>query len=169
VFGWCPDCGVHNSLQILVKNLELARKELALAANVDRDLADHLVGDALENAVSAFDAFGRELCAQKGTEIHFQNIVSARTRVQDRFHVDFADGLAEPEWQAVCRAFQKRHLLAHKMGVIDQEYVNRAYDATAQVGRRTRVERDEVAAAIDLVERLGRNLFHGLCERHGKG
>ena len=41
VFGWCPDCGVHNSLQILIKNLELANKELALAEAVDKELADH--------------------------------------------------------------------------------------------------------------------------------
>jgi hypothetical protein len=26
VFGWCPDCGVHNSFQILAKNIELAKK-----------------------------------------------------------------------------------------------------------------------------------------------
>jgi hypothetical protein len=51
VFGWCPDCGVHNSLQILNKNLELARKELALAASADPDVATYLIGDALENAV----------------------------------------------------------------------------------------------------------------------
>lgn len=169
VFGWCPDCGVHNSLQILAKNLELARKELDLASIVERDLADHLIGDALENAVSAFDAFGRELCERKRTEIRFQNIASARARVQDRFQVDFADGLGEQEWQAVCRAFQKRHLLAHKMGVIDQEYVDRANDPGAQVGRRIRLDHDEVVAAIDLVERLGRNLFRGLHEKHGKG
>jgi hypothetical protein len=48
VFGWCPDCGVHNSLQILFKNLELASKELALAETVDNEMAHHLVGDALE-------------------------------------------------------------------------------------------------------------------------
>ena len=35
VFGWCPDCGVHTSLQILVKNLELAKKELGLAGTVE--------------------------------------------------------------------------------------------------------------------------------------
>jgi len=168
VFGWCPDCGVHNSLQILVKNLELARKELALSSNVDRDLADYLIGDALENAVSAFDAFGRELCVQKGTEIRFQSVAIARTRVQDRFQVDFADGLTELEWQAVCQAFQKRHLLAHKMGVIDQGYVDRAYDSTAQVGRRIRLDREEVVTAIDLVHRLGRNLFRRLHDKHGK-
>src|ERR1017187_5311807 len=40
VFGWCPDCGVHNSLQILGKNLELAMKKLALAESVEKDLAE---------------------------------------------------------------------------------------------------------------------------------
>jgi hypothetical protein len=56
VFGWCPDCGVHNSLQILVKNLALAQKELALAQTAEAELAHHLIGDALENAVSALTA-----------------------------------------------------------------------------------------------------------------
>ena len=30
VFGYCPDCGVHNSFQILQKNLELVAKELQI-------------------------------------------------------------------------------------------------------------------------------------------
>ena len=64
VFGWCPDCGAHNSAQILGKNLELAKKELALAQSVEKDLAEHLIGDALENVVSAFDGFARGLRAQ---------------------------------------------------------------------------------------------------------
>jgi hypothetical protein len=72
VFGWCPDCGAHNSLQILGKNLELAGKELALAESVDKELADHLIGDALENVVSAFDGFRREVCAKNATDIPFQ-------------------------------------------------------------------------------------------------
>ena len=48
---------MHNSLQILRKNLELDDKELALAETVDNELADHLVGDALKNLVSAFEGF----------------------------------------------------------------------------------------------------------------
>src|SRR6202049_2246301 len=83
VFGWCPDCGTHNSLQILSKNLELAKKELALAGTVDADLADHLIGDALENVVSAFDGFGREICSQRGADVRFQNLIAARRRVQE--------------------------------------------------------------------------------------
>lgn len=162
VFGWCPDCGAHNSLQILSKNLELAKKELLLAASVEIELAEHLVGDALENVVSAFDGFGREICSQKAADIRFQNMTGARRRVQETFGFDFADELSADSWIATCRIFQKRHLLAHKMGVVDDEYVQRANDPGAVVGRRIRVTQDEVSLAISLVETLGQQLFKGL-------
>jgi hypothetical protein len=162
VFGWCPDCGTHNSLQILSKNLELAKKELALADAVDVDLAEHLIGDALENVVSAFDGFGREICSQKGADIRFQNLVGARRVVQEQFGFDFADELDDDSWIAACRVFQKRHLLAHKMGVIDAEYVQKASDPNAVVGRRIRVAPPEVSQAANLVEILGQRLFKGL-------
>ena len=162
VFGWCPDCGTHNSLQILSKNLELAKKELALAGTVDADLADHLIGDALENVVSAFDGFGREICSQRGADVRFQNLIAARRRVQEIFGFDFADELTAESWATACRVFQKRHLLAHTMGVIDAEYVQRANDPGAVVGRRIRVAPEEVSQAISLVETLGQRLFKGL-------
>jgi hypothetical protein len=162
VFGWCPDCGAHNSLQILSKNLELARKELTLAKTVDTEMAEHLVGDALENVVSAFDGFGRELCSQKQSDIRFQNIINARRRIQDLFGFDFASELTPDSWIGICRVFEKRHLLAHKMGVIDDDYVRKANDPGAVVGRRVRVTPEEVAVAISLVEGLGQRLFMGL-------
>jgi hypothetical protein len=162
VFGWCPDCGVHNSLQILIKNFELARKELALAKSVDTELADHLIGDALENVVSTFDGFGREICLQKGSDIHFQNISGARRRVLDTFGFDFADSLSADEWDCVCRIFQKRHLLAHKMGVIDADYLQKVNDPGAVAGRKIHLSHDEVNSAISIVEALGRRLFGGV-------
>lgn len=162
VFGWCPDCGVHNSLQILGKNLELAKKELALAVSADREMADYLVGDALENVVSAFDGFGREVCLQKGADIRFQNLSGARRKVQEVFGLDFADGLGSNEWESACQLFQKRHLLAHKMGVIDEEYAQKAHDSAAIVGRKVRVSPEEVTAAVRIVELLGGRLFAGV-------
>jgi hypothetical protein len=168
VFGWCPDCGEHNSFQILSKNLELARKELQLSASVETDLAEHLVGDALENVVSAFDGFGREICSRKGADIRFQNIVAARRRVQELFGFDVADKLSPESWVTICRIFQKRHLLSHKMGVIDDEYVQKANDTGAVVGRRVRITQDEVSQAISLVETLGQTLFKGLHDTTSK-
>lgn len=162
VFGWCPDCGAHNSLQILSKNLELAKKELSLATTVEADLAEHLVGDALENVVSAFDGFGRVICTHKAADIRFQNMNGARRRVQETFGFDFADGISADLWIAICRIFQKRHILSHKMGVIDDEYVQKANDPEAVAGRRIRIAPEEVSRAISLVETLGERLFQGL-------
>ncbi len=162
VFGWCPDCGAHNSLQILHKNLELASKELALAESVDKDLAEHLIGDALENIVSAFDGFGREVCARQSKDIRFQNLPGARKNVHDAFGFDFADGLTSDEWADACRVFQKRHVLSHKMGVVDDDYVKKANDPHAVVGRKIKVSRDEVIAATHIVQVLGKRLFDGV-------
>jgi hypothetical protein len=62
VFGYCPDCAVYNSLQILNKNLELVEKLLAVAETQEPPVAQHLIENALEDCVSAFDGFGRETC-----------------------------------------------------------------------------------------------------------
>jgi hypothetical protein len=116
VFGWCPECGVHNSMQILSKNLELARKKLALAESVDKELAETIVADALAGIVSAFDGFGRELCSHGETKASFQNLDGGRKRVLQDFSFDMAEALTEEQWLSACRSFQKRHLLAHRMG-----------------------------------------------------
>lgn len=162
VFGWCPDCGVHNSLQILEKNLDLARKKLALVASVEVELAETLVADALAGVVSAFDGFGRELCSEGETKPSFQNLDGGRKRVEQGYNFDMADCLTVDEWLSVCRSFQKRHLLAHKMGVVDQDYILKASDSSAVVGRKVALATDEVASLVEIVEKLGKRLYGGV-------
>lgn len=162
VFGWCPDCGVHNSLQILGKNLELAKKKLALAGTVESDLAEMVVVDALAGIVSGFDGFGREFCSDGENRASFQNLEGGRKRVQQQFGFDMADAVTEEEWRSACRSFQKRHLLAHRMGVIDEEYVQKASDASAVVGRKVMLAPEEVTALVGIVERIGKRLYEGV-------
>ncbi len=116
----------------------------------------------MENLVSAFDGFGREVCLRKGADIHFQNLAAAKRKVLEIFGFDFGDSLPPDEWERACRVFQKRHLLAHKMGVIDEEYVQKANDPDAIVGRKIYVDKDEATSAIGIIEALGRRLFAGV-------
>jgi len=168
VFAFCPDCGTHNSLQILGKNIEMVEKEITLAGNTeDKELAERLVEDALENAVSAFDGFGRAVCTafsskatnpQQAQDISFQNIQNARARVSELFGFDFAAGIDSDKWDTIVRCFQKRHLLAHKMGVIDQEYIKKAKDPGAVVGRKIFIKPEEVRELTELLRIIGNNL-----------
>jgi len=167
-FAFCPDCGSHNSFTILGKNLEIAEKLLALAGTQQRDVAEHLVGDALENVVSAFDGFGREICrvaAPRATkpadaeDVRFQNLVGARTRVQKLFGFDLITCVSGQDWEFACRCFQKRHVLAHKMGVVDDAYVQATNDSTAIVGRKVQIRAEEVKRLVDVVLQLGGKLM----------
>jgi hypothetical protein len=171
VFGYCPDCGTHNSRQILEKNLELAAKELVLAETAEQEVAEYLIRDALENAVSSFDGFGHETCrihSNKATDparaenISFQNLANARQRVNELYSLDLASAVTDAEWDFACCCFQKRHLLAHKMGVIDQAYVDATRDPQAIAGRKVAVEKDEVLKLIDLIKKIGVHLTNTL-------
>lgn len=164
VFAFCPDCGSHNSLQILEANLDLAAKELELAALVQGPLSAQLVSDALENAVSAFDAFGRELFRVnadiatdpvKAAVISCQNLAGLKKRVAALFEFDLSASFRENEWCDLERAFQKRHLIAHKMGVVDEAYMAATSDSHARVGRKIALDAPEVSAVLPLVRRLG--------------
>jgi hypothetical protein len=174
VFAFCPDCGQHNSLQILDKNLELAIKMLDMAATAEADVAKQLIENALEDCVSSFDGFGREICrvhAKKSTDpakaekMSFQNLDGAKQNLIDLFGIYLAAGLAVEEWKATVRGFRKRHLLSHKMGVVDDEYIRKSGDARAIVGRKVFIGSDEVRELSQLLNKLAQSIaeeFRGL-------
>ena len=174
VFAFCPDCGSHNSLQILNKNLELVQKMLAFAATLpDHEMGVRLIENALENAVSAFDGFGRASCTafcgkatdpEKAKAISFQNISGAQTNVKILFSIDIAAAVDVDQWETVKRNFQKRHLIAHKMGVIDNDYIKKANDPDAIAGRKIVIRPDEITELTQLLVIIGEQFYESVCK-----
>lgn len=163
-FAYCPDCGRHNSRQILDKNIELALKMINLANDVDAELGKQLIADALENGVSAFDGFGREVCRvhrnkasepNKAEKISFQNLIKSQPKVVTLWGIDLRNAIDASDWEFVTRCFQKRHLLAHKMGVVDDAYMQTTNDPNAVVGRKVSITADEVCNMLGHLAKLG--------------
>ncbi len=163
VFAFCPDCGQHNSLQILDKNLDVVERMLELGIGEDFELKEKLTENALEDCVSAFDGFGHELCRVHAIEssspseakkMSFQNLEIAQSRVLSIFGVDIGNSLMPNDWQVAVNQFQKRHLIAHKLGVVDQRYLDRTQDNQAVVGRKIGINANEV----QLLAKLLRNI-----------
>lgn len=161
-FGFCPDCGTHNSIQIVVANFELVEKMINLALNAEKELADKLVENCLEDAVSAFDGFGREHCSAIYEKISFQNIEVARAKLYDDHGLDISAGLEKNEWEFVIEQFQKRHLLAHKMGIIDEEFIKKTGKNRSLLGRKVTITSDEVRKLINCLKLISENLFKGV-------
>ena len=177
VFAFCPDCGHHNSLQILSKNLELVGKVLELSDEAEKPVAEKVVENALQDCISAFDGFGRELCrvhADQATnpagarKTNFQNLDRARSNLLKMFGIDMSKHVTPDEWRAAGMAFQKRHLFAHKLGVVDQDYLKRTGDTRAILGRKIAIGVGEVQELARIVHTLARGLaatFQGPQER----
>lgn len=164
VFGYCPDCGVHNNLGILEANLALVEKMLQLAAGLDDPgLAAKLVENALEDCVSAFDGWGRGTVAafaakaadpDAAARVSFQNVTKAQAKVLRLFSFDLAAAGGTAEFAAVNKLLQKRHLVAHRMGVVDQEYIDSTGDRSTVVGRKVGISSAEIHACLGALRTL---------------
>ena len=176
VFAFCPDCRQHNSLHILDRNLEVIGKMVDLASSADKELGEKLTENSLEDCISSFDGFGRELCrlyAKKAAKpalaekVRFQNLDGAKQTLIALFSLDLAAGLTAEEWKAAIRGFQKRHLLSHKMGVVDEEYIRKSDDLRAVVGRKVGVSADEVREIVLILGRLAQYMAGEITKLHG--
>lgn len=161
-FGYCPDCGIHNSLQIVNTNLDLVLKVLDLVPTSPGEIGSKLIENALEDAISSFDGFGREHCAKLPYKISFQNISAAREKLMLEEGVDISDGLESAHWSFICDQFQKRHLLAHKMGIIDDEFVSRTGCSPSLLGRKVSVTEPDVRLLVGYLRIVAGNLFNGV-------
>lgn len=171
VFAFCPDCGQHNSLQILNANLSVIDKMLTLAETAEASLAEKLIDNALEDCVSSFDGYGRELCRvhktkatnpTKAEKISFQNLELAKAAMLEYFQIDISSLQADSDWRLAVLGFQKRHLIAHRMGVIDQDYITKSGDKQAIVGRKISINAPEVRSLIHSMSQFAKALSEKL-------
>jgi hypothetical protein len=172
VFAFCPDCASHNSLVILKGNIALIEKQLELAKTLsDKALSSHLIEDALENCVSSFDGFAREVARlnaskaadpEKAKAMSFQNLERANRSLSALFGIDLKSNIPADDWRSAQIAFMKRHLIAHKAGVVDQQYLNETGDSTELLGRRVHVSVSDVQSLSKQILNLGTHFSKSL-------
>jgi len=133
--------------------LNLAAKEPTVV------ISEKIVENALEDTISAFDAFGREWGSKLNVVISFQNIESARKKLLAENGLNIANSIDQREWNFILTQFQKRHLLAHKMGVIDETYVKNTGIDASMIGRKVSISSDEVKLLIKDLSIVVENLF----------
>jgi hypothetical protein len=172
VFGlatWCPDCGQEIFLQHVAAELAVVR---AMLGDVDR--RESLLGmrvaakdleNCVEDAVSIFEAslraMVRRALLQRGESIDdvaarmkrignaFQNVARTQQVLSELFKLDLAGAV---DWSGLSASFEKRHPIAHNLGVVDRKYLERAQQYEAE-GREVRISPEEIGSLLDAVER----------------
>lgn len=161
----CPCCFIENSREIMVTVVETIRNRIT----GEQDCIDRASLEAmLARVVSTFDgvmrsmvAIARRNCLQLGKEWEinvssFQNLHRADWHFSKSY---WSLSRATPDFPILVRAFQKRHLISHTLGVVDQEYIDKTGDPDAVVGRLIRLTGHEVLTAAEIASVIARSFF----------
>lgn len=164
---FCPACG-HNSAAIMFdQTLNGIREVLDFTLEVprlvpNRDTAEitirTLVEGAIQDAVTAFQRYAEALYATASDTPAKANAFQSINQGQDLWRTatgrSYADHLADGELEKLNLYFQRRHLMAHTQGIVDEDYVNRSGDASYKIGQRIVIRKADVCHCVDLVEKL---------------
>ena len=169
---FCPACGHNAAEHVFSQSIQGIRSALdalpaVRSAIEDRDTAENtvrlIVENGLQNAVTAFQRYAEVLFAHhpnppKARRNVFQNLSEGSTIWQMAFGKSYMDHLNPIEFAALVRYFQQRHLLAHKEGLVDADYLTKGGDASYQPGQRLVVRKASVQECLDIIEKLSTGL-----------
>ena len=168
---FCPVCGHSAAIRVFddsMKKIEAKVSSLSLIkealAKENEDTAAIICRSLLESALSdgvvAFQRVCEELYkqhtnAQSGLMQNvFQNLRKGSDLWKDLVGKAYEDFLDPRELGRLKILFQRRHLLAHKEGMVDQKYIDNSGDTTYHIGQRIVVNDLDVLDMVSLIKKL---------------
>lgn len=172
---FCPCCG-HNSVEKVfdgalakvrtkIEGIEVVREALraTLGADEAETFCRSTIEGGLQDCVVAFQHLAERLYvlpagATPPSQNTFQRLDDGSERWRAATGKGYDAWLSAAELEELSILFQRRHILAHRDGLVDEKYVQKSGDTTYKVGQRIVVGRDDVLRLVLLVEKLGRAL-----------
>jgi hypothetical protein len=170
---FCPSCG-HNSVittfdqtvetvRQIVSQVPMIRSTLVMAFT--EDVAQNAIRNTLEDSlmrlVGAFQQFSESLFDElpnaanfKRRKNAFQNISESSTLWRNATGKGYNDFLSPTEMHDLEELFHKRHLIAHRNGIVDQEYIDKSGDRAYTVGQRLVIKEGSVLRLAELLSTL---------------
>lgn len=174
---FCPACGHNSAESTFAQTVAAVQKSLAalpaiqvaVQATSDADAAKNTAREILENSmgriVGAFQRVAETLfdrtpgaATVRRRKNVFQNLAEGSALWRTATGKGYEDFLTSIEMADLLRLIQQRHLLAHREGIVDQDYINKSGDKTYAPGQRLVIQETAVIRAAYLVSKLTEEL-----------
>lgn len=167
---FCPACG-HNSarttfggaLATVRASMDLAERLSTMMDDPDAaaDVARHLAEDGLVRVWSSFQRFAEATyathpasAASPARRNAFQNLEASDALWLGATGKGYSDMLTADEHHDLARLVQARHVLAHRDGLVDADFVARSGDHRYAVGQRLVVVPADARRLVEVCEML---------------
>ena len=163
---FCPACGHNCADRTFSDALDRIRASVGVGDKIEaafeRDLAAQvmrsLLEGALEDLVTAFqrvaESWYERLTSSVPPRNAFQNLKRGGELWERATGCAYETLVSQSDLERLRVYFQRRHVLAHRDGIVDEDYVNQSGDATYQVGQKLVVKRADAEEMAQCVERL---------------
>lgn len=182
-YGYCPGCGRTNSRVLFFDRMKemLTDWEEADGSIAERKERGETWEKLTVESLSEFEAFAKHLRVKllvfpmtpnrrkKLTELSFQKPLEADESLVQWFDIgllkwrgnELSAGrtISETDFPFINKMIQKRHILMHNGGVVDQEYIDRSGDNQVQLAERIHIRSKEAKRFVELVREMGENLL----------
>lgn len=174
---FCPACGHNSAVSCFDNTLATVRKTVSVlpalrgtleeTANADaaKDAVRQLLEDQFPRMVGAFERLNEALFDKLPNSSQFpkkrnvfQRVDDASAMWQQASGKSYGDVLTTSELQRLKVLFQRRHVLSHRQGIVDQAYIDKSGDRSYAVGQRLVVREGDVRELVDLLEKLAGGL-----------
>lgn len=168
---FCPCCGKNsarqtfantiNKVQAKVNNIEKIREVLARDS---KDVASRTCTSLLESSISDLVIALQRVCECVYPQLQnskplkqnvFQRLNDGSVLWKELTGEGYEDWLTPIEMKKLRICFQQRHLLQHKDGIVDQEYISKSGDSSYLIGQRIVINKSNVLDYVRIVEKLG--------------
>lgn len=174
---FCRACGHDSAVALFDQTINatqqtitsLASFQQSLAAEYNEDVAKNsvrlILEESLTRLVSAFQHLAEELFKQspksagiKTRRNVFQKLSESSELWKQVTGKGYDDLLSAREIAELELLFQKRHLIAHRNGIVDQEYIDKSGDRAYSPSQRLVIQVETVLRLAELLSKLGAQL-----------
>jgi len=165
---FCPACG-HNSVtrtfrdslrKIRAKKDSVGIVKQAITETAGKDEAEltcrSLIETCISDGVVAFQQYceGMYDIFGKAPFNAFQRLEQASELWGKAVRKGFDEWLSEDEINVLRILYQKRHLLAHNEGIVDEKYIQKSGDEKYKKGQRLIISANDVESLVTCLEKL---------------
>lgn len=173
---FCPCCGYNSAEDVFEESLDTIEKMLDSTLEMKKMFSESYGDDKAETMVRSMieGTLGDVVSAyQKFAEMKYRSLSENEVRVNDFQIVEkgselfkkitsygYDKWLNDSELKKMNLYFQRRHVIEHNNGIVDQKYIDKSEDSSYSIGQRIIVKIDD---AYDL-SRIIKKLANGLNE-----
>jgi len=173
-YAGCPTCGKRNSFQVFERSIADVEQRLNKADAELKDRQEREVEwERLSRCISDFEAMARDIQRQlqllpatpkRKKEIKgmsFQNILKANNDLLNWFGFEMLFRFSDDDKTFLNRMFNRRHVLTHNGGRVDQEYLDNTEDTKVRLNQKIAVRSKDIRRLIPLLRSVAQNIFQG--------